>query len=743
MNIRSKLITLLLIIGLIPTLAVGTVSYITISRELNDNTANQLASTAIKQEQKVNALLQTKQEEVSKLTNQYDFQVALGQYLTTESDADRNTLVKIIQSKKINVPEIQAITVADLHDSVLASTLEGIVDQKIDTGGVVNSDKDTVVTVKEDERDGINKLYITTKVSVNKKESAVMSVIFRIDDIVAAVQDYTGLGTTGETVVVEKDSQGNAISLLPLRFDTDAALHTNLNSLHIFDNVNGSAYTEAHDYRNHSVIIVSRSIGFADWVMATKIDSAEALAPTVQLQNALIGIALASSLVIFFVAIYFARFFTGPILRIAKTSKQIGQGDFSAHIDLKRSDEIGALGDSINAMGLSLKEFVQHIESQRNRLQVILDSTEEGIVAVDATGVVRTANRATMNLTGLPMERLVGRRLKDIFRWTRELLPFDVNYEKPGTNNYDDLQYVDPSGLTHYVKMSVTRVGDTQTTKGVQTIITIYDETKSRDLENMKIDFVSMAAHELRTPLAAIRGYLELISYKEKQSVTPDVQKYLLQAIKSTSELGSLINNLLDVTRIERGTLALNMGKVDLATNIVQSVEDAKFSAQDKQIQLNYNGPKTGYMVFADEIALHEVINNLISNAVKYTNKNGSVTITVSQQGQSYSISVQDTGMGIPKSAIGNLFTKFYRVHGGLNSGSTGTGLGLFIAKSIIERHNGTISVASQEGVGSTFTFTLPVLTADASGAAPASDTSPETENTRRKRGWITKNIAR
>jgi len=743
MNIKAKLIALLLLIGLVPTLAVGTVSYITISRELNDNTANQLASTAIKQEQKVNALLQAKQEEVSKLANQYDFQLALGQYLNTGSDADRANLVKILQSKKVNVPEIQALSLADLKDKIFASTLDGVIGQKITDTGTTKGVTDTSVTVREDARDGINKLYITTQVSVNKKESALLSAIFRIDDIVAAAQDYTGLGTTGETVLIEKNSDGNATSLLPLRFDTDAALKANLNSLQALDHINGSAYTADADYRKHKVIVVARSIGFADWVLATKIDSDEALAPTMQLQNALIGIALFSSLVICIVAIYFARFFTEPILRIARASKLIGQGDFSARIDLRRSDEIGALGDSINAMGLSLKQFVQHIEAQRNRLQVILDSTEEGIVAVDAFGIIRTANRATTMLTGLTNDHLVGRPVRDVFKWTRDLSLFDIDYEKPGTTNYDDLQYVDPTGVTHYIKLSVTRVGSEQTNKGVQTIITVYDETKSRDLENMKIDFVSMAAHELRTPLAAIRGYLELISYKEKQiTIAPEVQKYLFQAIKSTAELGSLINNLLDVTRIERGTLTLNMARVDLAANISQSVEDAQFTARDKQIALTFAGPKEGCMVFADDIAIHEVINNLLSNAIKYTAKGGKVNVALTTDSQSYRIAVKDSGMGIPKSAVGNLFTKFYRVHGGLNSGSTGTGLGLFIAKSIIERHNGTISVESQEGVGSTFTFTLPKLNGENAQALPI-DLTSEAENTRRKRGWITKNITR
>lgn len=273
--------------------------------------------------------------------------------------------------------------------------------------------------------------------------------------------------------------------------------------------------------------------------------------------------------------------------------------------------------------------------------------------------------------------------------------------------------------------------------------MTIHDETKSRDLDNMKVDFVSMAAHELRTPLAATRGYLELISFKEGENVAPDVKNYLQQALKSTAELGSLIDNLLGVTRIERGTLTLRPEKVDIAADVQQAIRNATFTANDKRIALSYDGPTSGCFVIADQIALHEVINNLINNAIKYTNSGGSVSVLLGREAKSYVIRFKDTGIGIPKQSLANLFTKFYRVHGGLNSGSTGTGLGLFISKSIIERHGGTITVESEEGVGSTFTVTIPVLDEAKLAALEADKQKKHTPTTRGNRGWTTKNITR
>jgi signal transduction histidine kinase len=447
------------------------------------------------------------------------------------------------------------------------------------------------------------------------------------------------------------------------------------------------------------------------------------------------------------VSFWLLHAYAQPIVRVARVAESFGNGDFSSRVDLKnRTDEIGALGNSIDAMGQSLLDYIARTESERNRLTSIINSTVESILAINKDGKILLANAATSDLTQLPQSSLIGKQIQSIFIWRREMQDFPVNYLQDGSNIYPNLEYTDVGNITHYLKLIVTKINGVQDAQSPQTIVTIHDETKSRDLENMKVDFVSMAAHELRTPLAATRGYLELINLQESSNVAPEVKNYLQLALKSTAELGSLIDNLLGVTRIERGTLTLRPEKVDIATDIQQAIRNANFTATDKQIKLNYEGPISGYYVIADQIAIHEVINNLINNAIKYTDPGGSVNVTLARSDKNYVIQFKDTGIGIPKASLGNLFTKFYRVHGGLNSGSTGTGLGLFIAKSIIERHGGSISVESEEGVGSTFTVVIPVL--DEIRLAALQQQSPKTTaqptpTTRGNRGWTTKNIAR
>ena len=741
MSIRRKLSLLILAIGLVPTLAVSLVAYVIIGNELTERMTDQLSSTAIKQEQKISGLLQVRQEETIKLSNRFDLQSALGGYVSSRAETDRRMVETILVNRKVQTPDIQAIYLAIQDGSIVAAT--NTTHQKLPADSYAfQPGKETSMLVKEDERDGIVKMYVTTRISVNKQPEGYLSMVFRIDDIVATVQDYTGLGATGETVVGARQADGEVLSLFPLRFDSDGALKVRLTTMRLFDHVGMSHdHDNAVDYRGKPVIVAPRTVSFADWVISTKIDQEEALAPIMQLRDALVVIGVILSLLTVGIALYLTRLFTGPIMQIAKTAQLIGQGAFDSRVLVQRRDEIGTLSRSINMMGHNLGVMVTNIKSQRNQLEVILNSTAESILAIDAIGTILIANESAAVLAQSKLHEIIGRNINDVFPWTHEMQPFVVNYDTPGTKTYFDLQYKNQIGVERYVKLIVSRASGGSLDDRVQTIVTIHDETKSRELENMKLDFVSMAAHELRTPLAAIRGYLELIMYKSR-NVTQETSQFLKQALRSTAELGGLINNLLNVTRIERGTLTFHLEKIDLAVELKRVLQDVGFGAEDKSISLEYTGPDDGALVVGDQLALREVMGNLLSNAIKYTDRGGEVRVLLRSVGGGYRVDVRDTGIGIPEQALPNLFSKFFRAHSGLNSGNPGTGLGLFIAKSIVERHRGTITVQSKEGVGSVFSFTLPRWS-DELFRDLQNDEHVVESNIRRHRGWITKDSAR
>lgn len=734
MNIKQKFITTLLLIGLLPMLVVGTIAYNTINNAQVRSTVSQLNSTSIKQEQKITTLLHGKQEEVVKLANQFDLQVQLRQFLASSTEVNRSSLAAILQAKKTAEPTMQAVYLLNTSGEMITSSAIGTplpLPHNLTLSAV-----GTAVSIHKDAQDGFNKLYITTPVTVNKQPAATIVAAFRVDDLVAVAQDYTGLGETGETVIAAKEN----VSLFPLRFDTDATLKTNVGSMKLHETAAG-IYREAIDYRGKQVFVVAHPVGSTGWAVATKIDRSEAFAPVFALRDSLLAAVLFVSLILTSVALLSTRLFTRPILQIGRVSRQIGRGDFSAKLDIRRKDEIGALARNVNTMGENLKQLVGGIESQRQRLQVVLDSTVEGIFAVDAGANIVLANNAAAQLLHATPEELVGKNLGQLFEWKHGKQVVDADYVSPGVRHYPDLQFTDSAGNVRYAKMSVAGVASSGKEYTTKAIVTVNDETASHDLENMKTDFVSLAAHELRTPLTAVRGYLEVALYKESQGDSADTVTFVRQALKNVAELGGLINNLLDVSRIERGTLTLTIEKVDLAACLSRLLDDAKFAADDKKITITFDSNESPAFVMGDELALREVFNNLVMNAIKYNHEAGTVKVRLRRQGEMYHIDIEDTGRGIPASAIPHLFSKFYRVHGGLASGSGGTGLGLFIAKSIVGRHHGTISVKSQEGKGSTFTVLLPVFNEEAF-KKQRPEGEPEA-TVRRKRGWVTKNIAR
>jgi two-component system sensor histidine kinase VicK len=496
--------------------------------------------------------------------------------------------------------------------------------------------------------------------------------------------------------------------------------------------------TEGVSEKNVASLATYQAIPTANWAVIYQQPLTSIYANVEQVSRVGLALTVAVILLVVLLSLLVSRYFTWPIVTMAAIAERIGRGEFDATVPaIHRTDEIAVLGTRINAMGQSLKKFVERIETERSQLEIILNSTAEGIIAIGDENRIVIANNAAGKLTNQVAQAMVGQHMGEVFPWTKNKKAYFIDYMGVGNTTYEDLEYKAPDGATHYVDVVVSHV-DTSV-EDVRAIITIHDETKSRELDNMKIDFVSLAAHELRTPITGIRGYLELLLYKFNNELNDQIKSYIHHAHNSSIELIGLINNLLSISRIERGALTLTMEKIDWTEAINRAVLNAQFNAKEKKVTIKPELPGDLCYVVADTIAIQEVLNNLLGNAIKYTPEGGQITVRLTQKDGQFTTEVVDNGMGIPASAIDNLFTKFYRVHGGLASGSGGTGLGLFISKSIVERHGGKIWAQSKEGEGSTFAFTLPVFTEGRLQMYQLTQVS----TTRRHRGWTTKNITR
>ena len=244
---------------------------------------------------------------------------------------------------------------------------------------------------------------------------------------------------------------------------------------------------------------------------------------------------------------------------------------------------------------------------------------------------------------------------------------------------------------------------------GVETSLMLVDRTLERQHEDMKVDFVAMAAHDLRAPVTVIRGYIETLADELEPSMTTDQKNYMSKLDASASQLSGFINNILNVAKVDRGKLNLSLQEGEWGTILRQAVDQLQIRAKahGKKIELKVDNALPHVAV--DPVSIIEVINNFVDNAIKYSGKkNANIIITSKLNSKSeIETTVQDFGVGIPDNLVGKLFTKYYRSHRTQHEFG-GTGLGLFISKAIIDAHHGHVWAQSKVGEGSTFGFSLP-----------------------------------
>ncbi len=352
------------------------------------------------------------------------------------------------------------------------------------------------------------------------------------------------------------------------------------------------------------------------------------------------------------------------------------------------------------------------VQTQNQKLEIILENMPEGIIVVDSNKLIIYLNQTAKRLTGLENE-VAGHPIDQIIQFKAKENTLTFLHFCPARENYNGIIF-QGSNLKIVGKIESTINLTTTQTQGNGLspifILTLQDISQKKSLEEMKFDFVSLATHELRTPLTSIKGYLSVFLQENQGKLTPDQLELLNQATRATEQLNSLVENLLSVSRIERGVLAVNLEPVDWTTFVKNIVDDFIQRAREKEINLEFILPtQTIPQIKVDKLRITEVLTNLLSNAIKYTETGGQISVQIENKEDQVITHIKDTGHGISPDAQNQLFGKFFRVAGPLEGGTKGTGLGLYITKSLVEMHHGKIWVESKLGQGSTFSFSLPI----------------------------------
>jgi len=404
-------------------------------------------------------------------------------------------------------------------------------------------------------------------------------------------------------------------------------------------------------------------------------------------------------------------YFTGkwilrPIAGLIASANEIESGNLDLVVQTHSKDEIGTLSEAFNAMAASLREFRR---TDRARLLRIQRSTEQAfkflpdaVAILDLGGNIEVASALALEAFNLsPNEKITSLPFQLVVDLFHEAVR-TCRVAEP-TNDQSLIQRFVKGEERFYRPSAVPILGIDKQPTGA--IIILSDATQEQHQNELKRDVISTVSHQLRTPLTSVRMALHLLLEEKVGSLTEKQEELLIAAKEDSERLYTILEQLLNISRIESGKAQIDQRVLSCNELVFESVEPFRRAAQDLGISLEVNLPDDLPEVIADTMLIAQVFANLLSNALKYTNPGGKVSISAEATDESVLLSVSDTGQGIPSQYLKKILEQFFRVPG--QGGDSGVGLGLSIVQEIVSAHGGVVNVESIEGEGSTFTFSL------------------------------------
>jgi PAS domain S-box-containing protein len=439
-----------------------------------------------------------------------------------------------------------------------------------------------------------------------------------------------------------------------------------------------------------------------------------------------LGVCLAA---VFFLSTRISR----PLVHLTESAKKLSKGDFSVSTDvsIRSQDEVGVLAETFSQMSKDLEESYKKLEDYsktleemveertrevnsalkdtaeaRDRIDGIIKSVADGLIVTDTYNNVILMNRAAEDLLGVRLSEVIDRPIeyaieeKTLRERVRETL------DKKSTGYFFDFQLPGDDPKHPRIMRARTSVIYDSERKETGIVTIMHDVTHEREVDRMKTEFISTAAHELRTPLTSIQGFSEILMTRDDLNLG-ERNRFLSYINKQSVDLTNIINDLLDISRIESGRgFALNK----LLYNTTDSIKNVirYFQEQYKEHKFEIVPLDSPLELYADKEKMEQVFKNLLSNAAKYSPGGGMIRVIEKVSGGEYVVMVEDNGVGITAEQLEKVFDKFYRIDAS-DTGVEGTGLGMTIVKHIVEAHKGQISLESEPGKGTVVTFRVPI----------------------------------
>ncbi len=719
MKISQKLLILFLLNALVPVTIVAVFSYFNTEQAIRKQINTGINNTAARQAERVKSLYESNLDTLGLFPRLISVDEALVDYLNKPTSDNQAKLNAALDDTRRFDTAYRRINILNLDGTAIGSTDRRIIGKNFkNTSMFARGQTSGDVSTFFKDADGKLAHYAFGPVRWGNKVIAYALLEAPVEDYFLVTQDYTDLGATGETLLLGESASGQQQYLTPGRFDSNLALTP-------FDAQPGQ------DYRGKAVLRTEKGIDGTPWRIVVKMDEDEVFQPLYQLRNVSTGIVLLATIVVVVLGLFFSRRITNPIRRFTGIVKRIQAGDYDLRVPVTSRDEIGTLGVAFNNMTNQLSESNRQLEIKvadrthtldqkvrelgdaKAKDDAILGSIGDGVVVVDNGGKILLINAAAAHLLGVDQAQIVRTSVVSIplYDETERLLPVA---EQPmsialQTGRKVEVRVGSRDAENRKMALAVTATPVLQQGEVIGAIQTIRDVTKEREVDRMKTEFISLASHQLRTPLSAIRWFSEMLVGGDAGPLNKDQQEFASNISSSTERMIELVNSLLNISRMESGRIIVDPKPTDLRELVNGVVNDLRGKTESKKQTIIVSIHKDIPKINLDPQLMSQVYLNFLTNAIKYSPAGGEISVFVSIKGQEVISQISDNGYGIPKEQQGRVFQKFFRAENAVKLETDGTGLGLYLVKSIIETTGGRVWFESEVDKGTTFWFTIPL----------------------------------
>ncbi len=729
-----------------------------------------LITTSVTRADHIETYLNQNIERLKLITSRTALRNNINQYNLEPSEELHKAIQTIIKDAKEPLPEIERICIINPEGNVIASTQETLIGRDVSSEtffkpGLIY---EGAYFTKEDNS---YKLIIAGPIFLEGNLIGEATTIVSLAELTSIITNRAGLQKSGEVLIAFRDKENNLIFPISRLFENDAlAEFASDTALAMKKAILGEerVFINTLDYRNQKVIASTSFIETGNIGLVAKIDSAEAYQPLKKLLIYYLLMILGTIIIYLFFSVLLSQIITQPIENLQLGVNEVIKGNLNHRVSINSNDEIGVLARSFDTMTKAIKlsraqvdkrvkeqtqeirnqkeelekqsqaihnvledieEEKNRVEIERNKFNAILNNIGDGLVVVDTTGKIMQINHNFTQLTGFTSKDALGKKFVGLVKSVTEgnkIIPEKerimtktlVMKKEHASEHSGAHSYLKKDGSAFPVLASCNPVFQENKLMGAVEIF--RDFTREKDIDKAKTEFVSLASHQLRTPLSTINWYSEMLLSGDAGALNKLQKQYLQEAYNGSKKMVSLVNALLNVSRIELGTFAINPQPVKLSENIQEVLVEMQPQIKAKKIKIKLKLDKTPTLN-ADPDLMNIVFQNLINNAIKYTAAGHSINIKlqncspgdkiahVTCQEQGVLFMVKDEGMGIPGNQQDKIFQKLFRADNARQSDTEGTGLGLYIVKSIVKQSRGEVWFESQENKGTTFFVLMPL----------------------------------